>query len=380
MNILVIAHYGLCEHISGSFVYNQAREYAAKGHRVRMLIPVPMGKNFQNKKIDPRLYKTRAEGMELYYMRFLSISNYGRKHFNAKSAIVSLYSIKNQVFDCFVPDVVHAHTLGLDSRIGGWVKSYFYCPLVVTTHGSDTEKPLARGERTELCAYCAQADRIVAVSSALKNRLQCCGTKVAVDVILNGFVSKYVEPREKKPLSIIQVGHLIPSKRTEITIRAFAQLRQVYPEMTLKVIGEGVLRQSLELLASELGVKDAITFTGQIPNHEVFAAMAEASYFVMASKPEGFGVVYLEAMANGCITVGTEGEGIADLIESGKNGFLVTPDDPDAIVRVIDRCIQDPQWAREIARQGYDDAVGLTWERNAAEYISLFESLLKQNI
>ena len=96
----------------------------------------------------------------------------------------------------------------------------------------------------------------------------------------------------------------------------------------------------------------------------------------MPSIPEGFGIAYLEAMASGCITIGTEGEGIADLIVSGKNGFLVPPDDPDSIVRVIEWCLEHPEEADIIAERGRKDALGLTWEYNAKQYINLFQELL----
>ena len=72
-----------------------------------------------------------------------------------------------------------------------------------------------------------------------------------------------------------------------------------------------------------------------------------------------------------------EAEGIADLIESGHNGFLVPPDDPDAIAQVIEQCLADPKEADQIADRGYESAIGLTWEKNAAEYIALYERLLR---
>lgn len=72
----------------------------------------------------------------------------------------------------------------------------------------------------------------------------------------------------------------------------------------------------------------------------------------MPSVREGFGMVYLEAMSCGCITIGTEGEGIADFIISGKNGILVPPDEPDAIVAAVESCLSDPAYAASLAEQG----------------------------
>ena len=124
-------------------------------------------------------------------------------------------------------------------------------------------------------------------------------------------------------------------------------------------------------------MEDSVCFTGYLPNPETLAEMAKAMFFVMPSVREGFGIVYLEAMASGCVTIGTQGEGIADLIENGHNGFLVPPEDPNAIVSVIESCLRDPQRAREIADRGREDACALTWPANAQKYVDLFNSLMK---
>ena len=78
-------------------------------------------------------------------------------------------------------------------------------------------------------------------------------------------------------------------------------------------------------------------------------------------------------MASGCVTIGTEGEGIAVLIISGENGFLVPPDDPDAIVQTIEWCLGHPDKASAIAERGRRDALNLTWEKNAKQYTALFQ-------
>jgi glycosyltransferase involved in cell wall biosynthesis len=236
---------------------------------------------------------------------------------------------------------------------------------------------MANGKASELCKTADKMDCIVAVSEQLRRQVERCGTKTEVRCIHNGFVPHRFEAAvEKDPYAMIQVGHLIPSKRTEITVRAFAELKKKYPKLTLKIIGIGHLRQALEELCRQLKVEDAVTFTGQLPNRDVAAAMQQASYFVMASKPEGFGIVYLEAMAAGCVTVGTQEQGIADVIVDGENGFLVPADDVDAVVAVIDRCLTDPEKRDEIAKNAKTLAAGMTWTENAEKYLALFRKLL----
>ena len=375
MNLLIVCHYGLYQNLSSSFVHAQALEYARQGHRVRVLVPIPYGKRDWDGgrfSASPR----RAGGVELMPLRYLTLSKYGETGFNAKSAVLALRPRLAALLRGFSPDIIHAHTLGFDSKIGAWLKVRLRVPLVVTTHGSDTSIPVEQGRATELRAFCNDADQVVAVSSSLADKLRTCGTKTPISVIINGFQPRFLPgDTAKAPLSFIQVGNLLEQKRFHVTIRAFAAIRTRHPEASLTVIGQGPERAALEGLCRELGVEDSVRFLGQVPNETVLAEMAKHRFFVMPSVREGFGIVYLEAMANGCVTIGTEGEGIADLIVSGENGFLVPPDDPEAIVGIVERCLENPDAAEAIAERGRRDARGLTWERNARQYVELFEEV-----
>lgn len=375
MNILVISHYGLYQDLHTSFVHAQAAAYAALGHNVRALILVPVGKGGRiGSALGLRHRLEYHDNVELYELRYLSLSNYGdRNGFNISSALCAVRTQYRRILDGFQPDVIHAHTLGFDSEIGAWFKKKLECPLVVTTHGSDTSIPLEQGRAAELKKFCDAADHVVAVSSALAKKLQTCGTHTPISTILNGFrVGNIPAKKEKTPFSLVQVCHLIPQKKVDVTIRAFAAIQKQHPNATLTIVGQGGQRQVLEQLCEELGISHAVRFLGEIPNSDVLQEMSKAQFFVMPSVREGFGIVYLEAMACGCVVIGTEGEGIADLVESGKNGFLVPPDNAEAIAQVIERCDAEPESTLQIALRGQQDALGLTWEKNGEGYIELF--------
>ena len=380
MNILVVSMYGLYGDLTASFIHNQAKAYAALGHRVRVLILVPLGKKQPNgQAVTPFLQRTETDGVELFYLRFLSLSNFGKRHFNAPSATCALAPHLSILTKEFRPDVIHAHTFGLDEVVGAWLKERLACPLVLTTHGETLCENFWKQNKPLIKPRADKADTVVCVSSLLKRDMEQAGVSAPLDIILNGFnVHAAAKNPEKPPVSLIQAGFLVPRKKADVTIRAFADLKRRYPEATLSIVGSGSEQQRLEALSRELAVDDRVCFHGFLPNRETLAQMAKARFFVMPSVDEGFGIVYLEAMANGCIAIGTEGEGIADLIVSGENGFLVPPDDPGAIVAVIEWCIQHPEEAAAIAERGRQDAVGLTWERNAGQYIALFQALQKK--
>lgn len=377
MNILAVCHFSLYEDLHSSFVHNQIREYAAQGHKVLCIAPIPFGKSDRNgSKIGHPVTKTRVDGVEIADVRFLSLSVWGQKAFNHRSAIAAIRANRKAVLGDFVPDVIHAHTLGLDSRIGAWLKAEFGCPLVVTTHGSDTVRPLQAGEGHLLKADCDSCDRLVSVSGPLKQALASCGTAIPIEVIHNGFIPREPENAERDPFGMIQVGHLIESKHFDTTIRSLARLKDRYPRLHLTIVGQGHLRENLQKLANDLGVSDRVEFTGPIPNAEVFARMCRNRFFVMASKPEGFGIVYLEAMAAGCVAVGTADQGIADILRNGENGFLVEAGDDGAIAEILAEMLENPERSLEISKNGQALARSMTWAETSRQYIQLFDSLI----
>ena len=379
MNILVVAHYQNDGSPSAIFIHDQVKAYAALGHTVRVIVPVAFGKRSYRGKKRFSAASAVIDNIPHFFVRYLSLSHYGAGGFNTRRAIAAIERKYGTLFADFTPDVIHAHTLGFDSGIGAWLKERLHCPLVVTTHGSDAFIPYEQGRLKWFRQQCDRADQVVAVSSVLANKVRASETTTPVCTILNGFaIGNLQADITKQASAMLQVGHLQPQKRQTVTLQAFAALRQTYPDMTLTLIGQGPERAHLESLCTSLHIADAVRFTGQISNKDVLAEMAKAQFFCMPSVREGFGIVYPEAMACGCITIGTQGEGIADLIENGKNGFLVPPDDPDAIAEVIEWCLAHPEEAAAIAERGRKDAMALTWERNAEQYIDLFQSLTEK--
>lgn len=383
MNILVTCSYWYYADFSMSFIHAQAKAYAAAGQYVRVLIPLPLGSRRLPEgavKLSPLLHRLDLDGVEIYYLTALSLSNFGNRRFfgrslNTQTAICALRSQLKLLTQGFRPDIVHAHAFGYGSEMGSWLSQRLDCPLVVTTHGSDANTPLGEGKTAYIRFQSKSADAIIAVSSVLAERIRACGVRPPVSTIYNGFHAEYIASVEKRRKSLLQVGNLVPSKHNSDTLRAVARLRKRYPDISLTVVGDGAERGRLEALTRELGLENCVTFLGRLPNQEALAEMAKAEIFVMPSYPEGFGIVYLEAMASGCVSIGTKGEGIDGFIRDGKNGFLVPPDDVDAIVQTIDRCFQSPALEESISAAGRRDAKRQTWAHNAEQYIQLFKEL-----
>jgi glycosyltransferase involved in cell wall biosynthesis len=75
------------------------------------------------------------------------------------------------------------------------------------------------------------------------------------------------------------------------------------------------------------------------------------------------------------VTIGTQGEGISDVIENGVDGFLVPADDADAVSSIALRCALDTEYAETISRRGIEKALNLTWQENACRNMLVFRNL-----
>lgn len=378
MNILVVCHYGLYQDYGSSFVHNQIKEYCKLGHKTKVIIPIALGKKgISNKYFFPLVKKKTVDDVELIYLRYISLSSYGEKKFNVLSAICALnILIKKEIYE-FKPDIIHAHTIGFDGRISNYLKKKLGIPSVITTHGSDTIIPMQHGYSKQICDICNHADRVVTVSNKLKSVLESSGTKTKTEVIYNGFNMRDVNtPPEKIPYSIIQVSNLIKQKNVDKTIEAFSNINKLYPTSKLKIIGEGVEKKHLESLCHELNIENNVRFYGKMKNTDVLDEMAKSMIFIMPSVNEGFGIVYLEAMSQRCVTVGTEGEAISEIIEDEKNGLLVQRDNVNEIVKKIEKCFSDIKFATRIANTGYETAMLFSWTENAKQYIDIFNDII----
>lgn len=119
-------------------------------------------------------------------------------------------------------------------------------------------------------------------------------------------------------------------KGVDVTIRALPAIAQIFPDVKYLIIGRGDDRNRLEQLAQELGVGDRVVFAGFVPTAELPDHYRVADAYIMPSQ-EGFGIVYLEAMATGIPVLSGDRDGSADPLQDGELGWRVPHRDPQAV-------------------------------------------------
>jgi phosphatidyl-myo-inositol dimannoside synthase len=120
----------------------------------------------------------------------------------------------------------------------------------------------------------------------------------------------------------------------------------------LVVVGDGDDRPRLEALAASLGLSAQVLFTGFVSEATLAELYARAAVFVMPSRGEGFGLVYLEAMRAGRPCVAAHASAAAEIVADGETGLLVDPLDPDAIAGALGRLLAAPDLARAMGEAG----------------------------
>jgi phosphatidylinositol alpha-1,6-mannosyltransferase len=154
--------------------------------------------------------------------------------------------------------------------------------------------------------------------------------------------------------SLLVVGRLSSTERYkghEELIRAWPAVARQVPGARLVIVGDGDDAPRLRSLGTELA-RDSVEFTGFLPRVDLERRYSEAMAFAMPSRGEGFGLVYLEAMAAGLPCVGSIRDAASEVIANGETGVLVDPDNPDAMGRAIVDLLRNPAGARQMGEAG----------------------------
>lgn len=127
----------------------------------------------------------------------------------------------------------------------------------------------------------------------------------------------------RRTLRMITVGRLHPIKGLPLLLRACADLPEDCRDWTLDIVGDGPMERELKSLTQQMGLTDRVRFAGALSPEDVAAAYDRADCYVLSSFMEGLPVVLMEAMAKGLVVISTRVAGVPELVDDGKNGFLV---------------------------------------------------------
>lgn len=177
------------------------------------------------------------------------------------------------------------------------------------------------------------------------------------------------DPRSARPV-ILNVARQYPRKNTATLLRALPRVVEAVPDVRLRVVGGGPELPALRRLAGRRDLADAVRFVGPIEDSEALRReYASASVFCLPTLQEGFGIVFLEAMAAGLPIVAGRAAAVPEVVPDGEVGVLVPPRDGRALAEALVRLLRDSDARRRLGRRGRRRVREFAWPRIADRFL-----------
>lgn len=227
------------------------------------------------------------------------------------------------------------------------------------------------------CHFSAsRADFCVAISGHMRNLAIAEGARPDhVDILHNPVNTTLFcpdGPKETKDVDVIFVGRLSLEKGIDILLEAAKDL----PGNTkILIIGQGPMRQQLEEQAKKLSCQ--VQFMNWIKNEDLPAQIRRARVQVVPSLSEPQGLVVLEALACAVPVIGSDTGGIPDMIQHGKNGWLVPPRDIQALARTLKSVLASPDKLEAAAKNAQESVEAFSLKRFSQNVVSLYEKIIE---
>lgn len=261
-------------------------------------------------------------------------------------------------------DIVHVH-FGQEGEKMAWLKAHgaTRARLVVSLHGYDVNQLLAAGGSHYPLMF-GHADRVVATTRFMGNQalaLGCPPEKLVLNPIgirTDRFAFKERTWAPPDELRLLTVARLVEFKGVEIALRAVAQVIAAGVRIRYSVVGTGPLADSLDRLAQELGIREAVRFLGAQTREELTREFASSHLFVLPSHTasdgaqEGQGIVVQEAQACGLPVLATRHGGIPEGCVEGVTAVLVPEKDAEALAAGLQQLVERRASWPEMGRAG----------------------------
>jgi glycosyltransferase involved in cell wall biosynthesis len=208
-------------------------------------------------------------------------------------------------------------------------------------------------------AHVSQADRVITTSMYSSERIatsyRVSREKIAVVsemIDLDAWRRSFPDsrPRGIRP-RVLCVAHLYRRKRIDTLLRAFARIRR---GAVLRIVGHGPERARLEQLARELAIAERVDFLGFLPLHALTAEYRSATIFALPTAQEGFGIVFLEAMASSLPVIAGRAGAVPEVVVEGETALLVDPEDDAKLAQLLETLLDDPRRRLAMGAAGHE--------------------------
>ena len=297
----------------------------------------------------PWPYQDTNEGVEVFHAVVPKFVPHGRYN---KKAVAKILAFAGSVVESYAPDVIVGHWANPSLEVLAGLKSKYRIRCGIVLH--ENAQQLQHYYKEDTQRLLDGVDVIGYRSKTLKEDMEkTLGVRNSF-MAYSGVPESFLETAAQEPAktwesikNFVFVGALIQRKYPAEILSA---LTKVYPDndFSMTYIGAGAQDAVIRKFAEEHQIADKVVLTGKIPRADIMEHLKRADVFIMISRAEVYGLVYLEAMAFGCIPVASRNEGFDGIIVDGENGFLCEAGNVEELSEIIAKIKRLPQ--DELAR------------------------------
>jgi 1,2-diacylglycerol 3-alpha-glucosyltransferase len=356
MRILMLSH-GYPPTISGVTLVVQkvARAMANRGHQVTVVTASDHGAPYRSEDEGVQLWRVRSAPNPFWSEGRLPLLGYERLR---------------EIVDEVKPEVINTH----DSALLSWqlyrfehrkthipeILTCHFLPRFVTyyVHAGDVIEEMVEDITWDFTLRMMHGfDHVIFPTGTQRSLFQEEGLEVPSSVISNGLdISRYTPGEEDDSLAekyglpsrprVLVVGRLALDKKIDVLIRAMSALENIH----LIIVGRGDDRQRLQDVAHDLNLDDQIHFLGYVPEEDLPGLYRAADIFAIASDVEVQSIPTLQAAATGLPIVAANAAALPELVQDGRNGYLVPVGDAAAFAAALARILEDADRAQAFSR------------------------------
>lgn len=367
---IIATHY--LPHIGGLELatYHLANELTKLDNEVHVITPYPNPSEEKSSAIQVHRHPINTYPDEPSLRAFIDGITFFRQ------ALKTIEGIK--------PDIIHAQNItnSIPAYLA-WKK--YHIPYVICIHGNlelmgpFLPKPLKRFWKN--LPHIKSAAGIIALTpemwGRIENELGHTSQVIPNGVDLEKFYPAIDEKKISAKKTIVTLSRIDDKKGLEYAIQSMTKIIEKYPDVRLKIIGDGDYRKTLEKLVDELSLRDCVEFTGLIPNDEVPDNLRDADIFLLPSLFEGLPLTLLEAMACGLPVISTPVSIAPDMVNKWNCGVIVPFKSPDAIAGAVSDLLSNHEAMKSIGKRGALAAKeSASWKSIAEKYVRLYSSII----
>ena len=329
----------------------------------------------------------RVIRVPVFFRTQLSVAN-----FPSMLAYLPMAAMRGFGFGRGAFDVINTHFAVPSGPVGQLLAAYYRVPNVLSIHGGDLYDPSKKLSphrhawlRAAVRKLLLAADAVVGQSRNTVGHVEeIYGVTRQVTLIPLGIErppAVGAVPRTEFGLPpdafvLVTVGRLVARKNTVQLVRALAATNLAAAH--LMIIGDGPDAPEIRRAADELGIRQRVHLLGQVADARKYRALASADAFASTSQHEGFGLVFLEAMAFGLPVVCYDHGGQTDFLTTGRNGHVLPLNDLGAFARAIVDLYENSQRRLAIGRYNRGAVEDFYIDRCAERYEAVFREAIEQ--